>query len=58
MAVMKDHAKSVAAGMTEMKDKAVAEAKCRTCHNEKSPTAKAFNYDEMWQKIAHPKPKA
>ena len=32
------------------------EALCKTCHNEKSPTFKAFNYSEMVAKIAHPNP--
>jgi len=32
------------------------EALCKTCHNEKSPTYKAFNYTEMLVKIAHPNP--
>jgi excinuclease UvrABC ATPase subunit len=57
-AVMKDHAKSVAAGMTEYTDKAAIEVQCKTCHNDKSPTAKAFNFEEQWAKIAHPTPKA
>ncbi|MEX2116115.1 MAG: multiheme c-type cytochrome [Bacteroidota bacterium] len=56
--VMKDHAKSVAAGMTEFKDEAAIEAKCKTCHNEKSPTFKGFKFGEYWSKIKHPVPKA
>ena len=32
------------------------EALCKTCHNEKSPTFKGFNYAEMSAKIAHPNP--
>lgn len=32
------------------------EALCLTCHNEKSPTFKGFNYAEMNAKIAHPNP--
>ena len=55
--VMKDHAKSVAAGMTEFKDDAAIEAKCKTCHNEKSPTFKVFKFEEYWNKIKHPVPK-
>ena len=58
LAVMKDKAKSIAAGMTEYKDKAAIEAQCRKCHNEKSPTAKEFNFEERWAKIQHPRPKA
>lgn len=49
-----------------MKDKKAAEAvgldipseeTCKQCHNEKSPTYKEFNYEEMLEKIAHPNPK-
>jgi hypothetical protein len=29
---------------------------CTTCHNEKSPTFKAFDYEEQVAKIAHPNP--
>ncbi len=29
---------------------------CTTCHNEKSPTFKPFNYEERLAKIAHPIP--
>jgi hypothetical protein len=58
MAVMKDKAKAVAAGLREFKDNAAIEAWCKTCHNEKSPTFKGFKFDEMWAKIKHPVPKA
>jgi hypothetical protein len=57
MAVMKDHAKAVAAGMTDFKDAATIEAKCKTCHNEKSPTAKKFDFAAAWKAIAHKIPK-
>lgn len=57
MSVMKDHAKAVAGGMKDYPDKAAMEAGCRTCHNEKSPTMKAFNFEEQFAKIAHPTPK-
>lgn len=55
MATMKDKAKAVAAGMSEYKDAAAIEAKCKTCHNEKSPTFKGFNFKEMWPKVQHAK---
>ncbi len=29
------------------------EATCRTCHNEKSPTFKPFDFDRDWAKISH-----
>ena len=34
----------------------VNEATCLTCHNEKSPTFKSFNFEEKSAKIAHPYP--
>jgi hypothetical protein len=57
MSVMKDKAKAVSAGLVTFKDDAAIEAKCKTCHNEKSPTFKEFKFDEMWGKIKHPRPK-
>lgn len=57
MSVMKDKAKAIAAGMSEYKDDAAIEAKCKTCHNEKSPTFKGFNFKEMYGKIKHSIPK-
>lgn len=57
MSIMKDRAKAVAAGMTEYKDAAAIERQCRTCHNEKSPTMKEFNFAERWAAIRHPVPK-
>lgn len=56
MSVMKDKAKAVAAGLILYKDDAAIEAKCKTCHNDKSPTFKGFNFKEMWAKIKHPVP--
>lgn len=53
---MQDHAKSVAAGMTEYADEAAIELQCRTCHNEESPTYKEFDFKKMWEKIKHPIP--
>jgi len=55
--VMKDKAKAVAAGMREFKDEAAIETWCRTCHNEKSPSYKEFNFKERWAKIKHAVPK-
>lgn len=54
---MKDHAKAVAAGLTDFKDEATIEKLCRTCHNEKSPSFKGFDFKKMWAKIKHPIPK-
>jgi len=55
MAVMKDRAKAVAAGLIIGDEKL-----CKTCHNEESPTfnkEKGFDYKEMFALIAHPVPK-
>jgi hypothetical protein len=57
MAVMKDKAKAHAAGLAEFKDAAAIEAKCKTCHNEKSPTAKKFDFAAAWKLIEHKIPK-
>lgn len=57
MAVMKDKTKALAAGLTDFKDKPSMEKICKQCHNAKSPTAKEFKFDEMWEKIKHPIPK-
>ncbi len=57
MAIMKDKAKAIANGLAEYKDDAAIEKKCRTCHNEKSPTFKDFKFQDMWAKIKHPVPK-
>jgi hypothetical protein len=58
MAIMKDKAKAIAAGLTDFKDEAAIVAKCKSCHNDKSPTQKEFNFKEMWAKIKHPIPKS
>lgn len=59
MAVMKDHAKAVAAGLTPISlADGSAEKQCKECHNQQSPTFKGFNFKEAWPKIAHPTPKS
>ena len=58
MSVMKNKDAAVKAGLNAFADKAAIEAMCKTCHNEKSPTAKPFNFDERMQAIAHKKPAA
>lgn len=57
MAVMKDQAKAVAAGLTPVfvKDGS-AEKQCKSCHNQQSPTFKGFEFKTAWAKIAHPVP--
>jgi hypothetical protein len=55
--IMKDKAKAIAAGLTDFSGKGAIEKKCKTCHNEKSPSYKPFKFDEMWAKIKHSIPK-
>jgi len=51
--VMKDHDAAVAAGL-----KLEGETYCVMCHNEESPTFKAFDFEARWAEIAHPIPEA
>jgi len=51
MEVMKDTAKSVAAGMVTPN-----EATCKGCHNADSPSFKGFDFAAYKAKIAHPNP--
>lgn len=48
---MEDHAAAMAAGLVMP----TAET-CKTCHNEKSPTYKAFDFTKAAALIAHPNP--
>jgi len=57
MTTMKDHAKAIAAGLTDFKDNATIEKACKKCHNDKSPSFKGFDFKTMWAKIQHPRPK-
>jgi hypothetical protein len=50
--VMKDRAKSIAAGMLVPDEKT-----CAKCHNPESPQYKPFDYKTALAKIAHPNPK-
>lgn len=58
MAIMKDKVKAVAAGLVLYKDTTAIIKKCETCHNDKSPTFKEFDFKAMWAKIKHPIPKS
>jgi len=58
LSVMKDRAKSIEAGMRDMGSPETIETMCRTCHNEKSPSFKAFNFAERWEEIKHLRPTA
>lgn len=51
--VMKDRDAAVAAGLI-----VPTEETCVACHNEKSPTFEAFDFEKAVTTIAHPKPKA
>ncbi len=56
MTVMKQlHAGEVEAAKVGLVEP--TEATCKTCHNEKSPTYKAFDFKTFSAKIAHPVPK-
>lgn len=52
--VMKNKDKAVSKGLIIQTEK---EKFCIQCHNNESPTFFEFNYDPMWEMIAHPKPK-
>lgn len=58
MAVMKVRDSAVKGGLVVFADKAAIEAMCKNCHNDKSPTAKSFDFDARWKEIAHKKPAA
>jgi hypothetical protein len=51
MKIMKDPEAAKAHGLVVPTEKT-----CVTCHNDKSPTFKGFDYAEAWKKIAHPNP--
>jgi hypothetical protein len=53
MNIMKDKTKAMAAGLIAAKDDPKL---CTQCHNEESPTFKAFTYQEYWDKVKHPIP--
>lgn len=53
MEVMKDRAKSVAAGMVIPDEKT-----CTGCHNAENPTFKGFDFASYSAKVAHPNPQA
>lgn len=57
MKVMKNHTAAVSAGMRDFSKDGSIKDLCITCHNEKSPTFKGFNFEEKWKEIAHPIPK-
>ncbi|MBU2505411.1 MAG: cytochrome c family protein [Bacteroidetes bacterium] len=54
--VMKDRKESIANGMIHNATPKEIKAACEKCHNEKSPTFKAFDFDKNWAAIQHPKP--
>ena len=52
--VMRDPEKSASLGLIVHMER---EKFCTNCHNPESPTFFGFDYDPMWEMIAHPKPK-
>ena len=50
---MKDHAKAVAAGLSDFSAEGSIETLCVECHNEKSPNFKGFDFEERWAEIKH-----
>lgn len=52
LSVMKDKAKAIEYGLI-LPTREV----CVKCHNAESPNYKEFNFNEFYQKIAHPRPK-
>lgn len=48
--IMKDHDAAIANGLIIEK----TEAHCTKCHNEESPTFKAFDFEKQWEEIKHP----
>ena len=57
MKVMKSREESVKAGLKVWKNEEEIKAMCVTCHNEKSPTYKAFDFAKSYEKIKHNIPK-
>jgi hypothetical protein len=55
--VMQSREESIKNGMNDiLVSNGSAVKQCKTCHNEKSPTYKKFNFEEKWKEIAHPIP--
>lgn len=56
MSIMKDHAQSVANGMTEYASQEEIKAKCLSCHENAHDST--FDFDTAWEKVKHPRPAA
>jgi len=54
LSIMKDKEKAKENGLIIHTEK---EAFCTQCHNSESPTFVSFDYETMWPKIAHTRPK-
>jgi hypothetical protein len=54
MSIMKDHAKSVANGMTEYGSPDAIKAQCLSCHE--NAHDKPFDFATAWEKVKHPVP--
>ncbi len=55
MSIMKDHAQSVANGMSEYISEEDIKKRCLTCH-ENNPHDKPFDFASSWEKVKHPVP--
>ncbi len=53
MKIMKDQAESVKNGLVVWANAAEIEKMCVTCHNEKSPTYKPFDFAKKYEAIKH-----
>lgn len=54
MSIMKDRDASIKNGMNPIAiSDGTAEKFCKTCHNSESPTFKAFDFAQYWEKIKH-----
>lgn len=58
MATMKSRDLAIKNGLKIWSEPADIEAMCKNCHNDRSPTATPFVFEERWKAIAHKKPAA
>lgn len=56
--IMKDRAKAVENGLIVFENDEAIKTACVKCHNEKSPTYKAFDFTKRWAEIKHNIPKS
>lgn len=51
--IMEDKQKSIENGMVAYANEEAIKAQCLTCHNDKSPTYKEFDFAKRWAEIKH-----